>query len=842
MQKPVHRLANAGTVHGFEVNRGQSDPRVKFLSLRKGYAVFLTREEAVLSLASDGDRDHSGSALRLRFVGASPEPTWTGLDPLPGLSHYFIGNDPSRWITHVPSFAKVRLQEIYRGVDVVFYEGPGGLEYDFTLSPHADPGQVGMCFPGARSVELDSEGALVLRTDGGAAVRMLRPVAYQTERDVRHVIDARYALEANGNVRFQLAPYDKSQPLIIDPVLTYSTYLGGSGNDNAAAIATDASGNVYVTGSTTSADFPLANPFKGVKPGMQNVFVAKLNAAGSSYVYSTYIGGSGTDLGTGIAVDASGYVAITGATTSTDFPVVNALRPTLAGVRNAFVLKLNAAGSGLVYSTYLGGSGSDQGFGIAMDSAGNAYVTGAAGSTNFPMFNPLQPASAGPANGSDAFATKINPAGTAYIYSTYLGGSGSDTGRAIAVDSAGNAYVTGDTGSKDFPRANALQPTLAGGIDTFIAKINAAGSALVYSTYLGGSGNDTGRGIALDRTGNAYVTGATASPDFPLANALQSALAGGSDAFAAKVNAGGSALAYSTYLGGNGDDFGLGIAVDGAGNAYLTGVTSSVNFPIVNAVQATRGGGRDAFVMELGMDGSNMFWSTYLGGTSDDAGAAIAADIAGNVYLAGATSSNDFPTALAVQPASGGGQDAFIARIVFPQNLVPAASLSASNLIFGSQFVGRASSAQTVTLTNSGAALLAILSVTASGDFRQTNTCGPVLAPGANCAISIAFNPTLAGARTGAVTITDNAGGTPHIISLSGTAVAPVPQISLSTVTAKPGGAGFTLKVNGSGFVPGAVVNWNGSPRQTTYISTTQLNAAILASDIAGAGTPTITV
>jgi uncharacterized repeat protein (TIGR01451 family) len=388
-------------------------------------------------------------------------------------------------------------------------------------------------------------------------------------------------------------------------------------------------------------------------------------------VYSTYLGGSSTDLGLGIAVDRSGNAYVTGQTFSTNFPTVNALQPSFGGApSDAFAAKINASGSALVYSTYLGGGNFDSGQGIAVDRSGNAYVTGYTTSTNFPTAHALQPSSGG---GSDAFAAKINASGSALVYSTYLGGSSNDIADGIAVDSAGNAYVTGNTLSTNFPTVNALQPSSGGGFDAFAAKINASGSALIYSTYLGGSSDDFGFGIAVDRSGNAYVTGRTGSTNFPTVNALQPSSGGGNDAFAAKISVTGSALVYSTYLGGSGDENGngfAGIAVDSSGNAYVTGGTTSTNFPTVNALEPSFGGGpSDAFAAKINAGGSALVYSTYLGGTSDDYGYGIAVDSSGNAYVTGQTASTNFPTAHALQPSSGGGFDAFLAKIVAAADL-----------------------------------------------------------------------------------------------------------------------------------------------------------------------------
>ena len=501
---------------------------------------------------------------------------------------------------------------------------------------------------------------------GEDEVRLHKPVVYQTavnqgaEGSARHFVDGHYVLKGDNRVSFEVASYDPGKTLVIDPVLVYSTYLGG---DAGSGIAVDPSGNAYVTGSTSSSNFPTANPFQAVYGGFTDAYVAKLNPDGSALVYSTYLGGRDSDYGYGIAVDSAGNAYVTGYTESTDFPTAHALQDFRAGELDAFVAKLTPDGSALVYSTYLGGYGGmfeqSYGYGIAVDASGNAYVTGQTGSPSFPTASPLQAVFGGYL---DAFVAKLNPTGSALVYSTYLGGSDYDNGYGIAVDSAGNAYVTGGTVSTDFPTANPLQAVLGGGQDVFVAKLNPTGSALVYSTYLGGSDFDRGFGIAADSSGNAYVTGQTNSVDFPTANALQPVYGGGpafdpiemgGDVFVAKLNPTGSALAYSTYLGGSNGDEGYGIAVDSAGNAYVTGVTLSTDFPTASPLQAVLWGPNDSFVAKLNPTGSALAYSTYLGGSGSESGSGIAVDSTGNAYVTGGTASTNFPTANPLQAVYG---------------------------------------------------------------------------------------------------------------------------------------------------------------------------------------------
>jgi len=843
----------------FEANQGQARGHVKFLSRGRGYTIFLTHDEAVLALrkssvvsgqssvgtrqrsgvwtqepegkagqrATDNGARTTGSVLRMRLVGANAGAAVTGAEELPGKSNYFIGNDPKKWRTNVPSYAKVRYRDVYSGVDLVYYGNQGGqLEYDFVVAPGADPDQIKLSFAGADGMRVDAaSGDLVLKV-GGEEMRFRKPVVYQpavaavydrhrrSQSAATAELDGAFIVASNNEVAFRVAGYDPDRALVIDPVLSYSTYLGGSGVDSCAGIAVDSAGNAYVTGTTGSTDFPTANPLQATNHGSGDAFVTKLNAAGSALVYSTYLGGSGSDQGNGIAVDSSGDAYVTGETWSTDFPTVNPLQATNkeSGANwTAFVAKLNPAGSALVYSTYLGGSGYysasvgnsgyDEAFGIAADSAGNAYVTGSTRSSDFPTVNPLQPTCGGCSNGfPTAFVAKLNPAGSALVYSTYLGGSGNgglgDSGSGIAVDAAGNAYVTGYTSSTNFPTADPLQPTCGGCPlyqTAFVAELNPTGSALVYSTYLGGSDFDMAVGIAVDSSGNAYVTGWTQSTDFPTVNPLQTSNDGNGDAFVAKLNPAGSALVYSTYLGGSGSDQGTGIAADTAGNAYVTGGTSSTDFPTFNPLQGAcascANGPSDAFVAELNAAGSALVYSTYLGGSGGDQGLGIAVDAAGNAYVTGTTSSTDFPTVNPFQATNNSPQRRYSGNTGFVAK-IGAVTISPTSLSFSSQTVGTTSPAQPVTLSNIGNANLTISSIAIggsnSGDFAveatgTTCSTSAALAAGTSCTINVTFSPTAAGPLTGTLAITDSSNGqvgSTQTVTLSGTGTAPLVSLS----------------------------------------------------------------
>jgi hypothetical protein len=621
----------------FEVNQGQTHEDVRFLARGSGYSLYLTSGEAVFVLVKPdpdkkrgwhGKRDWrsqherpkmQGVMLRMAIVGARPAPPVSGLEELPGRANYFIGDDPAKWRTNIPTYGKVHYRGVYPGIDLVYYGNQRQLEYDFIVAPGADPGSILLDFQGADRLEVNAEGELVLHAVGGA-LRQRKPVIYQEVSGTRREIAGGYVLQGANRVGFQVPAYDRSRPLVIDPVLSYSTYLGGGGNDFGEGIAVDANGNAYVTGSTfnfSSDTFPTTpGAFQTTTNlGIFHAFVTKLNPTGSALVYSTYLGGEFDDFGLGIAVDTDGNAYVTGRILGFGFPTTaGAFQTTKGGSSggsyDAFVTKLNPTGSALVYSTYLGGGGNDLGEGIAVDADGNAYVTGSAGEFGFPTTaGAFQTTS----ELGGAFVAKFNPTGSALVYSTFLGVSGGGSG--IAVDASGNAFVTGATNSTIPITAGAFQLIPGGGFDAFVTKLNPTGSTLVYSTYLGGSGDDFGGGIAVDADGNAYVTGATGSTNFPTTSgAFQPAFAGGTgrlfcchapiDAFVTKLNPTGSALVYSTYLGGSGDDSGNGIAVDTLGNAYLTGDTGSTNFPTTSgafrsANTSTSSTTSDAFVAKF---------------------------------------------------------------------------------------------------------------------------------------------------------------------------------------------------------------------------------------------------
>jgi beta-propeller repeat-containing protein len=666
----------------FEPNRGQTDARVKFVGRGTDHKLYLTAHELVLASPTD--------VLRVKLVGAQASAVAEGVDPLPGKSSYFLGNDPARWQSNVPHYAKVKFRDVYDGIDLIYYERGEHLEYDFVVNPGANPEAIRIQVQGTEGMHLTADGNLVLRTRGGEHV-MRKPVLYQESEQGRREIAGGYRLSADAKdvVAVDVADYDTRRPLVIDPVLVYSTFLGGLGGEGGTGIAVDAAGHAYVTGITGSLDFPTADPLQPAKSGTFDLFVTKLGLDGSTLVYSTYLGGTGSfDVGYAIAADAQGCAYVAGVTNSSNFPTVSPIQANKRGLYDGFVTKISVDGSAIVYSTYVGGSSTDNILDIEVDSLGHAHVGGETLSTDYPTVNPIQSSFGG--GYDDGVVGKINPSGNAWVYLTYLGGSGNDEVRGIAADASGNTYATGDTRSDDFPTKNPLQAARGGYADAFVTKFSGAGE-LVYSTYLGGNASEETIGglklIAVDRENSVYITGATISPDFPVVNPIQATRSAGLDAYISKIDVSGSVLVYSTYLGGgtggtgSGADHGYAIVVDVHGHAYVSGQTETEDFPTVNAIQPVYGGGSgEGWVAMLSVDGSALVYSTYLGGISEDRADGLALGPDGSVYVTGQTFSSNFPTQQAVQPTFGGAQDAFVTKIgsVIPPGEVRGLSVSSN--------------------------------------------------------------------------------------------------------------------------------------------------------------------
>jgi uncharacterized repeat protein (TIGR01451 family) len=743
----------------FEANRGQTDARVDYLSRGKGYTLLLTRDQAVLRLGN-------GAPLRMKLLGSRGQATASGLDQLPGKANYFRGHDPSQWHTNIPTFQKVKYAAVYPGVDLVYYGNQGRLEHDFIVAPGADPAQIVFGFEGAQP-RIDGQGDLCLTIDG-SELRFQKPVVYQAAGHGKQTVDGRFAIAGN-EVHFELGAYDRSRELTIDPLLVYSTYLGGSGNDYGLGIAVDSQGSAYVVGYTSSTDFPTQNSIYAPAVGGEGyeAFVTKFNASGTALVYSTYLGGSTVGdqaSANDIAVDGEFNAYVGGTTDANDFPVTagafqqlcsansdsNGRLPGCSGGQSsAFLSKINPAGSSLEYSTFLSGTNGTTITGVAVDSAGEAYVTGTTSSvagSDQPPYYAFPTTSTGLIQGSwnspgygslYAFFTKFNTTGSDLLYSTLYGSQTQPNiqdsgysqwptnGTAIAIDANGDAYITGYTISGNIPvTAGAFQtsatPLIGGanaveilGTRSFVAKFDPSQSgaaSLIYGTYLGGTGGsggnaaDLGAGIAVDAVGNAYVTGKAGSPNFPTTKgAFQRTCDsdGGTEcttAFITKLNATGSAPVYSTMLGNQADGSGsavtaVRIRVNAANDAFVAGYTGN-GFPLMNQIQAFLGGS-PSFVTELNSTGRALLFSTYAGGGVDAYATSLALDSEGSVYLTGYT--NDLPvTTGAFQTNPGGGYDAFAIKIATVASDVQVTDAAAATVPTGTQLT------YTITAVNNG--------------------------------------------------------------------------------------------------------------------------------------------
>lgn len=787
----------------FEANGGQAAGQVKFLSRGHGYTTVLTAGGMTIHLrasqvaagsnkggwSASNSQSSSNVSLQFQLIGANQNPQVVGEDPQPGRVNYFIGKDPSKWHTNLPTYGKVRYKNIYSGIDLVYYGNQQQLEYDFAVAPGADPRQIQFEIKGASQINLDQQGELVLNVDG-ATLHFKNPIVYQESDGHRVPVVGGYAIKDSSHIGFQISDFDSSMPLVIDPVLVYSTYLGGSGTDQPTGIAVDSSGDVYIAGYTDSTDFPLA-ALGSLPSNTDHVFVSKLDASGSNLIYSDYIGGNNDDYAVGLALDSANEVYVTGATQSSNFPVVNAYQSQQPGPYTGFLTKISADGSELLYSTYLGGNNYDQPAGIAIDGSGEVLVAGYTQSQNFPVINAYQStalANQGGIYGTYGFLTKFSADDSSLVYSTYFAGNTNiEEGgccwvspysaiNTVVADVNGNAYVAGTTNTYNFP-------VTAGSFSTsnttsqnanvgFVSKFNSAG-AVDYSTYFYGSAGYpvSIAAIAVDQSGSAYITGSAYSdPTFPLTSTsicdpANYGLAC-SYAFATKFNPAASALTYSTFLGPYNYATPQAIALDANEDAYVLASSSSSSFTEVNGIEAYAGQD-DVLLVEINPGGTAQTFATYIGGSADDEPAGIALDSNGDMFVAGSTDSQDFPvTQGAYQGLLPGNGNLFIAKIG-PESAA-SVSLNPWSLQFASQQVGSTSSAQNVLLRNMGSAPLSITSITSSGDFVETNTCDGSVSAAENCTISVTFTPIAQGNRSGSIAIEDDAQGAPHTIALYG--------------------------------------------------------------------------
>jgi len=786
-------MSRPGTSHVdmpmvFESSQGSRPAPVKFFARGVGYSVWLAPQQITLAVRRGrqngdtgiADRRSYADAIKVDLLGSDPNCEVSGLEPAAGKVNYFIGNDPSQWRPGVPIFGKVKFKNVYPGIDIVFYGTGTQLEYDFVVASGANPNQIKLGIGGAVT-SLGRDGSLVLGTTAGV-IAFGKPHIYQRAGREKRWVAGNFVIDhsssgqqqSESTVTLALGSYDKTKPLIIDPILDYSTYLGGSDNDYLLASTIDSAGNLYVTGGTSSFDFPVtAGAFQpSCVPGpgdlCNDAVVAKINSAGSSLVYATYLGGNSYDYGLAIAVDSSGNAYVTGGTSSTNFPTtVGAFQTTCGGTcfyDDVFVSKLDSAGSTLLYSTYLGGSNQEFASGIALNQ-GNVYVSGFSASTDFPVTPGVyQPNEQG--QGS-SFVTQFNSSGTGLVYSTFLGEVDlQNYGPTIALDSAGNAYLAGVTLSSNYPvTAGAFATPFLGFPENnlYISKLNPTATALLYSAFVGGA---SATSISVDGLGQAYLVG-LAGPLFPVTPGALNSTCSSDGIIILKLSADGSSLPFSAHLCAD-LSYTAGATIDQSGNVLFTGNTSAANFPVtVGAFQTVLQNAccfTDGFLTKLKSDGSALVYSTYIGGNSSDNGSGLTLDTAGNVFLSGATNSTNFPVKNPLQPLNAGFSDGFAAKITLPRVKI---SVWPAALNFGTFGIGTPSTPLAVTIANTSSSSISIASIVASSDFSATNTCGKQLAAGAHCTAAVLFTATTTGNSAGTLTITDSVGS--QMVSLTGT-------------------------------------------------------------------------
>ena len=685
----------------FTENKGQiENPDVRFIYAASSCAVGFVESGYLLKITNE---DNLTSVVRVSFDGSNPVAP-EGKDELPHTSNYFIGNDSSKWRTGVPNYESAAYRNIYNGIDLVFYTSEKGLKYDFIVSPDAHsslfppapgnavPAHADICFSyeGVDEIFVDDSGNLHIATPAGELIEEA-PFSYQVKDGKKVEVFSNFWTDGK-TVGFEIGDYDLTTELIIDPLI-YSTFVGGDTWDQGFDIVLDSENNAYITGWTYSPDFPTTSGcFDESHNGDGDVIVFKLNQDGSDLVYSTFVGGSDRDWGMKIAIDSESNTYITGHTKSDDFPTTSNC---FDGSRNSvevddsydvFVFKLNQDGSDLVYSTYLGGSsedGGDQGkLGIAVDSENYAYVTGCTAFPDFPVTWGAYDMTYNDDGGRDAFVSKFNQDGSDLVYSTFLGGIYDDFGDGITLDSENCAYITGRTESLNFPTTSGCyDDSHNGNFDVFVSKFNSDGSDMVYSTYIGGDDFDWGRDIALDSDNNVYITGSTFSSDFPTTpGCFNDTHNGSSDGFVTKLNQDGSDLVYSTFVGGDDFDRGVGIALDSENNIYITGDTDSSNFPTTSGCfdDSHNGGMSDAIIFKLNHNCSTLVYSTYLGGSDHDEGCGIVVDSDNCVYVTGRIKSSDFPTTSDCYDNSHNGHyDACVSKLkLVAGNILPTVNIT----------------------------------------------------------------------------------------------------------------------------------------------------------------------
>lgn len=607
--------------------------------------------------------------IKVTFPGYNLSSDISAIDEFVNKTNYFIGSDPTKWATDVSQFKSISYQEIYPGIDLDYYFNGENLEYDFKVSPGVSPDVIRMKYEGVNSISIDANDNLVISTDFGDLIEQ-KPIAYQIDNEMQIKVSGQYVIYEGNSIGFSFDNgYNSDLPLIIDPIIDYSTLLGGSGSDFARSLASDDDNNSYITGYTKSTDFPLESAFDSTYQGggatNYDIFVIKISPSGDSILYSTYIGGSdGEDLAFGIDVNASGEATITGYTRSTDFPTVGAIQSSNNGGADIVITKLSSLGNSLVYSSYYGGTGDDYSNSIDLDNSENIYLTGMTNSTDFPLAgNTINSTLTGL---EDVFILKFNSTASSIVYSTYLGGTLADAALSIKADNSENAFLTGYTNSTDFPLSNEYDSDLgtpSSAMDGFVTGINSDGTSLLFSTYFGGSETDVNLSIDVDATGDIYLTGFTNSTDFPTLNAYDISNSGESDAFFFKMTSAG-ALVYSTYLGGFLSDYGTSIRVADDGNIFIVGNTLSSNFPSVDALDPSINGSNDIFAIAL-YSGDSIIYSTFYGGNEMDFPYGLSVDTAKTISFTGFTTSSNFPVQNALFDTTAGGIDIFLSKMIF---------------------------------------------------------------------------------------------------------------------------------------------------------------------------------
>ncbi len=761
----------------FETNEGQVDGSVQFMARGQGYNLYLTDGEATLVFSKSvtaqpfaGEQAPTYSMLHMQLLGANPGLAVVGQEKLPGIVNYFIGNDPGQWQTNVPTYAKVQYENVYPGIDLVYYGNQQQLEYDFVVAPKVDPSVITLGFAGADALEIDPQGNLLISTDGGQVIQQT-PIIYQEIDGIRQDVDGGYALSENGRVGFELADYDNSKPLIIDPILVYSTYLGGIDQEGLFGLDIDSDGNAYVTGQTRSIDFPTTvGTLDTALDGADDIFVVKLDNSGSNLVYATYIGGAGQEAGYALDVDAIGNVYVTGFTSSIDFPVTPGAFDETRNGGDSYILKLAPSGSNIIYSSFFGGGSSEEGWDVKVDGLGQAHVVGQTRSSDFPTTTGAFDTTYESATCTvcqDVYAVKFDASGSTLLYGTFIGGSTLDYTYSADLDALGNILIVGHTDSTDIPvTVGAFQPSFAGQTDAFLMKLNASGTDLVYGTYLGGSSYESSSpiigGVAVDATGNAYVTGLTTSSDFPTTvGSFDTTYNGQHEPYITKFDPNGN-LIYSTFVGGTNNDYARAIDVDSDGNAYITGQTISSNLPITGDAFQKNLNGHDAYLLVLDDVGENIVYGSFLGGTGGAAievGSSIVVDNR-DVYIAGGTNSVDFPvTSSAFEQTFGGGTaDGFVTKIHLPCAVTTLSDWGAGSLREAINCANSTSGPDTITFHVAGTINVSSTELPELNDLTGGTLIDGTTAPGyVGTPVVVVNGPSTTGSKRGfRITSADN--------------------------------------------------------------------------------------